>query len=104
MTVGMSAPPIGITSKTPKQQRNAHDQREELLRLRMQHQINRAAYGDGEQQEVDEILPFIRDGPLGQDFLQLPRCHQTASKRQPSENHFHREHRHHELRNVGVRR
>ena len=91
---------MGMIRQHAEHQRHADDQREELLSFRMQHQVNRTADGDAEQQEVDEILSFISDRPLGQDFLQLSRRHQTAGKSQPSENHFHGEHRHSELRTV----
>ena len=67
----------------------------------MQHQINRASDGHDEQQQVDEVLSFIRDGALRQDFLQFSRGHQTAGEGQASENDFHGEHRHHELGDVG---
>ena len=79
-------------------QRNAHHQRKELLRLGMQDEINGAADGDGEQQEVDEVLSFIGDRALGQDLLELARRHQAAGEGQGAENHFHGKHRHHELR------
>ena len=83
-----------------EEQRNANDQREELLRFRMQHEPNRADNGDGEQQEVDEVLSFISDRPLWQDFLQLSGRHQAAGEGQASEDYFHREHRHHEFGNI----
>src|SRR5437899_1414068 len=60
-----------------------------------------AADRSREEQEVDEILSFESDRPLRQDFLQLSGGHQTAGERKPAENHFHREHRHHEFRHVG---
>ena len=87
----------GDDQQNAEEQRDADDQREKLLCVGMQHQENRAADGDREQQEVDEILSLIGDGPLRQDFLQLSRGHQAAGEGEAAKNDFHGEHRHHEL-------
>src|ERR1700723_2246508 len=59
------------------------------------------ADGDGEEQEIDDVLTFIGDGALREDFLQFSRGHQAACERQRAENYFHGEHGHHEGRHVG---
>src|ERR1700733_3681657 len=82
-------------------QRDANDQREKLFGSRMQDKVNRAADRDEKQQEVDEILTFVGDRTLGEDLLQFSCGHQTAGESQAAEDDFHREHRHHELGNVG---
>src|SRR5579863_1657039 len=56
---------------------------------------------DCEQQKIDEILTFICDWALREDFLQLPGSHQDPGERQRAENYFHRKHGHHEGRHVG---
>src|ERR1700722_2377326 len=56
---------------------------------------------DREQRKVDEILTFICDGALGQDFLQFSRGHQAACEGEGAENYFHGKHGHHEGRHVG---
>jgi hypothetical protein len=90
----------GDNQQDSEDQRDADDQWEELFGFGMQDQINGAADGDGEQQEVDEVLSFIGDGPLGQDLLQLSRRHEAAGNGEASEDDFHGEHRHHEFGNV----
>src|ERR1700728_1987036 len=67
----------------------------------MEHEVDGASDGHYEQQQVNQILPFIRNRTLRQNFLQFSRGHQAARKSQTSENHFHRQHRHHEFRNLG---
>ncbi len=81
-------------------QGDADDHGEQFLRAGMQHEIDGAGDGDREEQEVDEVLSFIGDRPLGQNFLQLSSGHQTAGESQAAEDDFHREHRHHEFRDV----
>ena len=53
------------------------------------------------QAQVHEVLAFVGDRALRQNFLQLPRRHQAARECQRAENHFHRQNRHHERRYVG---
>ena len=48
--------------------------------------------GDGQQAEVDEVLSFIGDGALRQDFLQLAGGHQAAGEGERAEDDLQREH------------
>src|SRR5208282_3074213 len=57
--------------------------------------------GTGEQQKVDQVLTFVSQRPLRQDFLQLASSHQAAGDGQPSEDNFEGEHRHHEWWKLG---
>ena len=46
--------------------------------------------------KVDEVLSFIGDGALRENFLKLARGHQAAGKGEASEDYFHGEDRHSE--------
>ena len=50
-------------------QGDAHNQREELLRFWMQHQVNRSTDRHDEEQEVHQILSLVGNRALRQDFL-----------------------------------
>src|ERR1700722_15895587 len=90
----------GNNEQDSEDQRDADDDGEEYFRIGMQHEVDGASYGDDEEHEVDEILAFIGNGPLRQNFLELSRSHQTAGKCEAAEDDFHRQHRHHEFFNV----
>ena len=101
MTVGMSAPPMGMIIITPKISEMTIIAGIQLHVFGMQHQHHGDDDGDGEQAEVDEVLSFIGDGALRQDFLQFARGHQAAGEGERAEDDLERQHGHHELRNVG---
>ncbi len=82
-------------------QRNYEHQREEMNVAGIVDEIGGDADRDGEEQEVDEVLTFICDGALRQDFLQFSGGHQAAGEGERAENYFHREDGHHEGRHVG---
>src|ERR1039458_1883723 len=71
------------------------------MRSRIPHQ----GYGDrqraSEQRKVDQVLAFVSERPLRQNFLQLASSHQAASYGQAAKNDFQRQHRHHEWRDIG---
>ncbi len=58
-------------------------------------------HGQRQHAEVDEVLSFISDGALRQNFLQLAGGHQAAGEGERAENHFHGQHGHHERGNIG---
>jgi hypothetical protein len=93
-------PADGDDQQDAEDHRHAYDYWKQYFDFRMEHEINRAGNGHCEQQKVNEILSFISDGALRQDFLQLSRSHQTAGKGQAAENDFHRQHRHPESRSA----
>src|SRR5713101_1891514 len=88
-------------------QHHAEDQRNDNHRgkqfdlLRMHHENRGDGHGQRQHAEVDEVLSFIGDGALRQNFLQLAGGHQAAGEGERAENHFHGQHGHHERRNVG---
>ena len=92
---------MGMTSRTPKTSEMPTMIGKNMLRFGMQHQVNGDPDRDPNSSEVDEVLSFIGNRPLRQDFLQLSRRHQAAGEGQAAEDDFHRQHRHHELGNVG---
>ena len=53
------------------------------------------------RREIDDVLAFVGDRPLRQDFLQLAGGHQAARERERAQNDFRRQHRHRERRHVG---
>src|SRR5260221_7369644 len=57
--------------------------------------------GAGEQHKVDEVLAFINQWPLRQNFLQLSGSHQAAGDSEPAENDLQGQHRHHEAGDIG---
>src|SRR5271170_7813882 len=93
--------PDGNDHEYAEDQRNDEHQREQMDMARIANEISGDADGYGEEQEIDEVLSFICDGALRQDFLKFSRGHQAAGERQGAENHFHRKHGHHEGRHVG---
>src|SRR6267143_4612996 len=88
-------------------QHHAEDERdddhggEEFHLLGMHTQDDGDGDGESEHAEVDEVLSFIGDGSLRQNFLELPRGHQAAGEGERAENYFHGEDGHHERGNVG---
>src|SRR6266849_6046576 len=66
----------------------------------MHHQNHGDEHGQRQHAEIDEVLSFIGDGALRQNFLQLAGGHQAAGEGERAENHFHGEHGHHERRNI----
>ena len=67
----------------------------------MRHQHAGDDNRNSKESEVDDVLSFIRDRPLRQDFLQFSRSHQAAGKRQRAEDDLQRKHAHHEARHIG---
>src|SRR5580704_9547408 len=82
-------------------QRNDEHQREQMDAAGIVDEVRGDADGYGEQQEIDEVLTFIGDGALREDFLQFSRGHQAAGEGERAENYFHRKYGHHEGRHVG---
>ena len=95
MTVGMSAPPIGMISRTP----NSSDRPAKIGKIqvcvRLNDQPDSERDRDPEQREVDEVLLGIRDRARGQHLLQLAERHQAAGERQEAEQHFENQRHHH---------
>src|ERR1700675_4652700 len=67
----------------------------------MQHQSYSDRESAGEQHKVDEVLAFVSQRPLRQNFLQLSGSHQAPGYGQPSENDLEGQHRHHEAGDIG---
>src|ERR1035438_743827 len=67
----------------------------------MQDQRHGDYQGGGKQQKVDELLAFVSQRPLRQNFLKLAGSHQAAGNGQAAENDLERQHRHHEARDIG---
>ena len=85
MTVGMSAPPIGRISSTPKSERQQDDERERPRLVGIDRQVDAGADRDRQQPQVDDVLVRIGDRPRRHDLLQLARGHQAAGERQVAE-------------------
>ena len=77
-----------------------HQQMEDLLLFGVKDHYGCDDHGDGEETEIDNVLPFVGDRPLWQDFLQFPGGHQAARERERAKNDFSRQHRHRERFNV----
>ena len=101
MTVGMSAPPMGMISITPKT--SAITTITGNRRVCSGWNISHSAMHHGRRQhrQVDDVLPSVGNGPLRQHFLQLARGDQAAGEGQRADNHFQRDLRHLEFREVG---
>ena len=80
----------GDDQQHAERQRDQNHERKQGLCSGMQHQSYGDANGAGEQHEVDEVLAFISQRPLRQDFLQFARGHQAAGNGQAAENDFQR--------------
>ena len=86
ITVGMSAPPIGMISSTPNSKRQHDDHRERPAAPRAPSDgatsATPSSSGDAEQREVGDVLQRIGHRPLGDplDLLQLPGRHQAAGE------------------------
>src|SRR6266576_2472432 len=85
ITVGISAPPIGMMNSTPNSTaspttpENAWDDHGHAQRR-----------GDHEDADIDDVLSGVRHGPLGNplDLPQLARGHQAPRKGQEPQNDF----------------
>ena len=89
ITVGMSAPPIGMISSTPKTSDSRSDQRRTATTAcGSDDEIHAGADGDREQRQVDDVLAAIGDRPRRHDLLQLAGGHQAAGERQAAEDHL----------------
>ena len=102
MTVGMSAPPIGMISSTPNTQRQHDDDAETAA---SSSGLNDAASAPpptaiASSAEVDEVLVAVGDRPRRHDLLQLARGHQAAGERQVPEDHLEDDRRHAERRQL----
>ena len=67
----------------------------------MKHQPERDQDGRPQHRQADEILPSVGNGPLRQQFLQLPCGDQASGKGQRADNHFHGDLHHLKFREVG---
>ena len=85
MTVGMSAPPIGMISSTPKASAQHRQDRDDPGLRRVEHQHHHERDGHAEDREVDRVLARVDDRPLRQPLLQLPGGHQAAREDQEPE-------------------
>ena len=104
MTVGMSAPPIGMISSTPNGQGKQNNQMKRQTRPnahRVQHNKQTQQYRKSQQAEVNRILIRIRDRPLRNERypLQLAGGHQAAGEREKAQENFRHERKHDEFRN-----
>ena len=66
----------------------------------MQHEVAGSGHRNGEQQQVDQVLAFIGERALRQDFLQFPGGHQAAGEGQGAEDDLDGENRHGKAGNV----
>ena len=80
--MGMSAPPIGMISRTPNSSASAVKIGKQPGVLGRNHQDDPDHSGRSENSKIDEILAFVRDGPLRQDFLQFSERHQAGREGQ----------------------
>src|SRR6266446_301094 len=67
----------------------------------MQDQRYRDRESAGEQHKIDEVLAFVSQRPLRQNFLQFASSHQAPGYGQPAENDLEGQHRHHEAGDIG---
>jgi hypothetical protein len=104
ITVGMSAPPMGTIMSTPKTSGMAMISGNRRVWPGSRPGKHRQRHGNRQQREIDDVLSFISDGTLRQQLLQLAGGHQAAGEGQAAQDHFHREHRHHEGGTCGARR
>src|ERR1700730_7193991 len=80
MTVGMSAPPMGMITKTPK---------------------TSASDTNGQQRHIDHVLPPVDDRSARQDALELAKGHQAAGEGQAAQQDLEAERAHGEALDVG---
>ena len=81
ITTGMSAPPIGSTTATPKTSATAISSARAATRLSMPAHDRDAERDDADEQSaVDDLLARERDRPAGEQLLQL-RERDHASRR-----------------------
>ena len=73
-----------------KNQRDSHHEREKSRVLGMEDQPQRDEHGRAEHREADEVLPFVSDGTLRQDFLEFPRGDQAAREGERPDDHLER--------------
>ena len=84
-----------------EEQGDEDDHREEPGLAGVKGQVSGHGHGQGEQRQVDDVLPLVGDRPLRQDLLQFPRGHQAARERERAEDDLQGQHRHREPRHVG---
>ena len=85
ITVGMSAPPIGMISSTPKSSDRHDDDRERPRVIGSMRQVDAGGDRDREQREVDQVLAAIGDRPRRHDLLELAGRHQAAREGEEAE-------------------
>ena len=96
MTVGMSAPPMGMISSTPNTSARPAKMGKSQRLGRIDDEPHAERRGDAEQREVDEVLTAVGDGALGQHLLQFAHGHQAAGEGEKPQQRFEHERDHHE--------
>ena len=83
--MGMSAPPIGMISRTPNTSDKTHEDREQPGSAPGEDQRDADDNGQAENAQIDDVLAAIGDGPRGQNLLQLSEGHQARGEGQKAE-------------------
>ena len=97
MTVGISAPPIGITRQMPKRQAEQDEERKQHVRQRTIRQPKRDEHRGSEQRKVDGVLIRQTFDRAGNQLLQLAERDEAAREREAAEQDFHRQDGHREV-------
>ena len=92
ITVGMSAPPMGMIISTPKISGITRITGKSQVFSGKETRWAATKMRDDEQRKIDVILALEGDRPLGQDFLELSRGHQASGEGQRAKDHFDRDH------------
>ncbi len=91
MTVGMSAPPMGVTSIKPKSSEMTTMTGKTNGAVGIEHQHQRRQDGRAQHRQADEVLALVDDGPLREQFLQLAGGDQAAREAQRADDDLHRD-------------
>ncbi|HVT57771.1 MAG TPA: hypothetical protein VHR45_05180 [Thermoanaerobaculia bacterium] len=81
MTVGMSAPPIGMIRSTLKMRESRAKTGNSQVHSGATMRTTPQRTARPEQRQVDEVLVAIGDRPGREDFLEPPERHQVAGER-----------------------
>ena len=88
MTVGMSAPPMGTMSSTPKARARPAMARNRPWLPGWTTRYTPRATAAHEDSQVHEVLAPVGDGALGQDLLELAEGHEAGREGQEAEDHL----------------
>ena len=91
ITVGMSAPPIGMISRTPNKSDATINTNSDRKCAGIDGQIRSRDHSVASSTDVDEVPAGVDDRTRGHDLLQLAERHQAAGEGQKAEQHLERE-------------